>query len=409
VLHARDATGREIGNVLWTRVRPCPASGRTRTPGSSIWWWGGRCAGVRFLDEQGRLATARAPAVLLATGGAGQVYSETTNPAVATGDGVAMAWRAGARGGRPRVRAVPPDRALRAGASRASCSRRRCAAKGARLLNAAGEPFMELYDMAGELAPRDRVSRAIAREVLRTGQPVFLSLEHLDPDFVHGRFPLISDACRRAGLDLARDRCRSARPRTTSWAASRPISTGRRASRGCTPPARPPARACTAPTASPATRCSRGSCSARGRVGRCARGRAGGRRIAEAAAGAPSPLTSPGATAEEIQRLMWRDVGLFRDRDGLARAVEALDAACTRVDAQMREGRTFDAEGWRTVSILTVGRLIARAALRREESRGGHYRTDFPERDDIHWATGHRFIGPSVHRSIESEGPYVGC
>ena len=78
--------------------------------------------------------------------------------------------------------------------------------EGARLLNADGEAFMARYDPAGDLASSDRVSRAIVRESERTGRPIFLSLEELDPDFVHERFPLISDACRRAGLDLARDR-----------------------------------------------------------------------------------------------------------------------------------------------------------------------------------------------------------
>ena len=77
--------------------------------------------------------------------------------------------------------------------------------EGARLVNAAGEAFMARYDPAGDLASRDRVSRAIAREEQRTGRPVFLSLQHLDPAYVHARFPLIAEACRRAGLDLARD------------------------------------------------------------------------------------------------------------------------------------------------------------------------------------------------------------
>src|SRR6185436_11979654 len=78
--------------------------------------------------------------------------------------------------------------------------------EGAALVNAAGERFMGRYEQAGDLAPRDRVARAIVRESERTGQPVFLSLESLDADWVHARFPLISEACRRAGFDLARDR-----------------------------------------------------------------------------------------------------------------------------------------------------------------------------------------------------------
>ena len=86
-----------------------------------------------------------------------------------------------------------------------------------------------------------------------------------------------------------------------------------------------------------------------------------------------------------IQEVMWRDVGLFRDRAGLERALGVLDPVWRAVDAWLRDGGPLDAAGWRVVSLLTVGRLIARAALRREESRGGHYRSDFPQRDEVHW------------------------
>ena len=87
----------------------------------------------------------------------------------------------------------------------------------------------------------------------------------------------------------------------------------------------------------------------------------------------------------ELSRRMWEDVGLFRDREGLSRALAVLDPGWRDLDARLRAGDPLDPHDWRTASILTVGRLIARAALRREESRGGHYRSDFPDRDDIHW------------------------
>ena len=89
--------------------------------------------------------------------------------------------------------------------------------------------------------------------------------------------------------------------------------------------------------------------------------------------------------AVELSRIMWQDVGLFRDRDGLTRAVATLETAWQDLDARLRQNQPLDPDDWRTASILTVGRLIARAALRREESRGGHYRADFPDRNDVHW------------------------
>ena len=120
------------------------------------------------MDADGTSRRRGRAATLLATGGAGQVFSETTNPPVATGDGVAMAYRAGARVADLEFVQFHPT-ALKVPGSRGSCCRRRCAAKGARLVNAAGEPFMTRYDPAGDLAPRDRVARGIVREAQRTG------------------------------------------------------------------------------------------------------------------------------------------------------------------------------------------------------------------------------------------------
>ena len=207
VLHAADATGREIGRTLWQRVAALPsvtAHAHSRVRVDPI-VENGRCVGARFLQDDGELGSARAPVVLLATGGAGQVFSDTTNPEVATGDGVAMAYRAGARVAdlefvqfHPTALDVPGQpRFLLSEALRG---------EGARLLNAAGEAFMRHIDPAGDLAPRDRVARSIVRESQRTGAPVYLSLQHLDPEYVHTRFPLIARCLPSAGFDLARDR-----------------------------------------------------------------------------------------------------------------------------------------------------------------------------------------------------------
>src|SRR5690606_30202257 len=204
VLHAHDATGREIARVLAARLQGHPALTIVdHATAVQAVVEQGAVRGVRFIDRRGALVEARARATLLATGGAGQVFAETTNPTVATGDGVAFAYLAGARVAdlefvqfHPTVLAVPGEppyllsEALRG--------------EGARLVNDAGEPFVARYDSRGDLASRDRVSQAIVLEMRRTGRPVYLTLQHLAPDYVHRRFPAIAELCARVGLDLAR-------------------------------------------------------------------------------------------------------------------------------------------------------------------------------------------------------------
>jgi L-aspartate oxidase len=398
VLHAHDATGREIGRVLWARASALPrVSTHAHARVVDLVVEDGCCAGARFLGDDGALSVARAPLVLLATGGAGQVYSQTTNPHVATGDGIAMAYRAGAAVAdlefiqfHPTALDVPGQpRFLLSEALRG---------EGARLLNAAGEAFMARYEPAGELASRDRVSRAIVREGARTGGAIFLSLEQLDPDFVHERFPLISDACRRAGLDLARDWIpvgpaahyvmggvqSDIDGRTTVpglFAAGEVACTGvhganRLASNSLLEGLVFGARA---------GRAMRGDAEKRARGARGATGAAGSAGFDRILPGSTGFASAESMDAAEIQAVLWREVGLFRDRGGLERALAELEPAWLNLEPQLESGGPLDANGWRRASILTVGRLIARAALRREESRGGHYRSDFPERNDIDW------------------------
>ena len=390
VLHAHDATGREIGNVLWNKVSALAgvtAHAQARVVDLIV--DNGRCIGARFLQDDGQLGAAYAGSVLLATGGAGQVYSETTNPAVATGDGVAMAYRAGAAVVDLEFVQFHPTALNAPGQPRFLLSEA-LRGVGARLLNAAGEPFVARYDAQGDLASRDRVSRAIAREMQQTGRPVFLSLEHLDPDFVHERFPLISDACRRAGLDLARD------PVPVGPAAHYVMGGVQTNTDGLTSVEGLFAAgevACTGVHG--ANRLASNSLleglvfgARAGRAMKTERGSRGSRSSGSGVQG--SEVQGPGFNAslvqpDDVRALMWRDVGLFRDREGLSRALAVLEPAWTEIHGRLRDGARLDEQGWRTLSLLTVGRLIARASLRREESRGAHYRTDFPEHDDINW------------------------
>lgn len=374
VLHVRDATGREIGRTLWRRVSPLPGirvHAHARVIGLTI--ADGRCTGTMFVDESGTIGHAIARCTLLATGGAGQVYRETTNPRVATGDGIAMAWRAGAAVADMEFVQFHPTALKVPGQPRFLLSEA-LRGEGARLVNAAGEPFMTKYDPAGDLAPRDRVARGIAREADATGAPVYLQLGHLDPVFVHERFPLIAEACRRAGLDLARDPIpvgpaahylmggvvSDLNGRTTIpglYAAGEVACTGvhganRLASNSLLEGLVFGARAAAAMLAEKKTEAGSDPPAAHGALARA------------------------GIGEEDVRDLMWRRVGLFRDAAGLTDALATLDPASASLEALIRDGAQLDAQGWRVGSLLSVGRLIARAALDRRESRGAHYRGD---------------------------------
>ena len=393
VLHARDATGLEIGRVLWERASALPGVvTQDHARAVALLVTDGRCGGARFLLDDGSEGRARAAVVLLATGGAGQVYRETTNPPVATGDGVAMAYHAGARVAdlefvqfHPTALSVPGQpRFLLSEALRG---------EGARLVNRSGEAFMARYDPAGDLAPRDRVARALVREAERTGVPVCLSLQHLDAAFVHARFPLISDACRRAGLDLARDPVPVGPAAHYVMGGVHTDLDGRTSVPGLFAAGEV---ACTGVHG--ANRLASNSL-LEGLVFGARAGRAmpgvsrDGWPEPKATGPSPGALDVGSATApavqepslETIRDLMWRHVGLFRDRAGLMEALKVLEPAWHGLDSALRSGIALEAEAWRTASILTVARLMTRAALRREESRGAHYRSDYPDRDDINW------------------------
>jgi len=387
VLHAKDATGREIARALAARL--------TDQPGVTVIDHAiavqlvvedrGVC-GVRYLDADGQLEEVRASATLIATGGAGQVYRETTNPVVATGDGVALAFLAGARVSdlefvqfHPTVLAVP-------GAPRYLLSEA-LRGEGAHLVNDAGERFMTRYDPAGDLAPRDRVARGIVLEVEQTGAPVYLTLAHLPAAQVRARFPLITKFCERAGLDLATDRLPVGPAAHYLMGGVETDLDGRTSLPGLFA-----AGEAAATGVHGANRLASNSL-LEGLVfgGRAGLAMASGATAREqssvgprdaAPTGAPLTIHMPEA---QLRELMWKRAGVFRDRAGLAGALDVLDEAWEQLDRQFREGRSLSPATWRHASLLTVGRLIVRAALRREETRGAHARSDFPARDDLHW------------------------
>jgi L-aspartate oxidase len=387
VLHARDATGREIARLLWSRV-----SGRPRVrivddaPATELLIDDGECVGAAFVTAAGTQGTVTAHRTLLATGGAGQVFRETTNPAIATGDGIAMAARAGARLTDLEFVQFHPTVLNVEGSPRFLLSEA-LRGEGARLINDDGEPFMERYEFGGDLASRDLVARAIVREVERSGAPVYLSLAHLDSAFVRRRFPTIARACAQAGLDLAHDRIpvspaahylmggvetdldgRTSIPRL--FAAGEVACTGVHGANRLASNSLLEGLVFGARAAAAMLRPSLSAALASTDVHEL--------RLTE---GGGDTLLS----AYEIRDLMWRAVGLLRAHAGLEHAVGNLRRAAGSATAAHRV-RSCDPELCRVANIATVGWLIARAALRRTESRGSHFRTDFPERDDLHWS-----------------------
>ena len=347
--------------------------------------------GVRFFDDDGIRRTVRAPATLLATGGAGQVFRETTNPAVATGDGIALAYRCRRARRRSRVRAVSSDRAQQAGRAalpdfRGAARRRR--APGQRRRRAVHGP---LSPGRRSRAARRRRARASCARPSETGGPVFLTLAHLDAAHVRRRFPTIAAMCRQVGLDIATDPIPVGPAAhylmggidTDEWgrtslpglfAAGETACTGvhganRLASNSLLEGLVFGARAATAMQQPPRA--------AELKADRVAR-------PVPERAGAP-PRRARRWTPTRIRDLMWRAAGLFRTpRTACRRAVADLDARVRRPRCG-RARRAPTPSRWRRFNLLTVARLIARAALRREESRGGHFREDFPARDDLHW------------------------
>jgi L-aspartate oxidase len=388
VLHSHDATGREIARLLWSRVSVHAAIRVIDDAAATdLVMRDGECLGAVFATIGGMQGTVAAQRTLLATGGAGQVFRETTNPAVATGDGMAIAARAEARLADLEFVQFHPTVMNVEGAPRFLLSEA-LRGEGAQLVNEAGERFMTRYEPAGDLASRDLVARAIVREADRTGAPVYLTMAHLDPAFVRQRFPTIAQACAHASLDLARDRI--------------PVSPAAHYVMGGVVTDLDGRTSVSGLFAAGEVACTGVHGANRLASNSLLEGLVFGARAASAMAGSAMPATLgtfevreaslPDAdptgvpTAYEVRDLMWRAVGLLRTGAALEHAVAHLERWAGAASAA-RGIHPCDPDVQRVSSIATVGWLMARAALRRTESRGSHFRTDFPSRDDLHWRT----------------------
>jgi L-aspartate oxidase len=366
VVHAGgDATGRHVAEALAARVRGHDRI--TVLEGTRVDDLITTDAGVTGVMVTGGQVVP-ADGVVLATGGAGHLFSRTTNPPGATADGPALARRAGAALADMEMVQFHPT-ALAVGPNPLALVSEAVRGAGGMLYDCAGEPVMAGVHPMGDLGPRDVVARAVFRRARETGRDVVMSLTHLDPARVHARFPGVAALCARHGIDLARDPVPVTPAAHYSMGGILTDLDGR-----TTVPGLWAVGECASTGLHGANRLASNGLLEAAALGRRAAAdvAGGGGDVAAGPRVDPTPRRrgAAGGTAvrAEVARIMWDGCGLERDGDGLAHALEALDALPLPADAE-------------SLGMLEVASLIARAALEREESRGAHFRTDFPGTD----------------------------
>jgi len=346
----------------------------------------GVCRGALASDEKHGRTLIWAKHTILAAGGVGQIYRESTNPSVATGDGIAMALRAGAEMRDMEFMQFHPTVLYIAGSSR-SLITEAVRGEGGHLVDRSGYRFMKDYDARGELAPRDVVSQSIVSQMELTKHPnVYLKLDHLDADFVRNRFPSIYAGCKKFGIDITSDRI-PVRPGAHYMIGGISVDTN-----GATSiPNLWAAGEVTSSGLHGANRLASNSL-----LEGLVYGKRAGRHASLGALAMPDrfeainlqhPVAEPsepldlGDIRNSLKSLMWRNVGVRRDARGLEDAIDTIEAWCRYVLPQQ-----FDhPAGWELQNMLIVAQVMARAAFLREESRGVHLRMDFPQTDDTHW------------------------
>lgn len=396
IVHAADLTGREIERALIVQVKRqhnirlfehdfaidlIVSNDESNRP---------VCCGAYVLDTETEDVTAfRAKITMLATGGCGRVYLHTTNPEIATGDGVAMAYRAGADIANMEFIQFHPTTLCHPNA-RSFLISEAVRGEGGVLRLSDGSTFMERYHQMASLAPRDIVARAIDAELKKSGEEcVYLDVTHLDPERIKKRFPNIYQKCLSVGLDI-----------TKEWI-----------------PIVPAAHySCGGVLTDVNARTSIERLYAVGEV--ACTGVHGANRLASnsllealvfghrAAADAerlvagppchtipefpkdehtsPVSLDTVAELTENIRKVMWKYVGIVRTNERLEKARAQIADIQAQIEGLYAHGR-LSRELLEARNLATVASLIIESAQSRHESRGLHYNTDYPETDDIHW------------------------
>ncbi|MFH8571781.1 L-aspartate oxidase [Streptomyces sp. NPDC017993] len=395
-----DATGAEISRALVEAVR---AAGLRTIENALVLDLltdaEGRTSGVTLHvmgeGQHDGVGAVHAPAVVLATGGMGQVFSATTNPAVSTGDGVALALRAGAEVSdlefvqfHPTVLYLGPD-----AEGQQPLISEAVRGEGAHLVDADGTRFMVGQHELAELAPRDIVAKAIMRRAHEQGaEHMYLDARHFGAAMWESRFPTILAACRSHGIDPVTEPIPVAPAAHYASGGVRTDLYGRTTVPGL-------------------YACGEVACTGVHGANRLAsnsllEGLVFAERIAaDIAAGpaVPAPASAPAPepatlrllapeTRTAVQRIMTAGAGVLRSAESLARAAEALDrvhraaaGAARGADGDSGKPPTPGVEAWEATNLLCVARVLVAAAQRREETRGCHWREDHPDRDDVSW------------------------
>ncbi|MHC4458513.1 MAG: L-aspartate oxidase [Planctomycetota bacterium] len=345
-----------------------------------------QCIGIMGADRRG-LQIIWAANTILATGGAGQLYRETTNPQVATADGIAMAYRAGTILQDLEFIQFHPTTLYIAGASRELISET-LRGEGAVLLDKKGSRFMKDYHKAAELAPRDIVSRAILSQMLKTKSThVYLDVRNFKKEHFAKRFPHISELCESFDIDISKD-CIPVRPSAhymiggvktdtsvkTSienlYACGEAASTGLHGANRLGSNSLLEGLVFGKIAGQSACQCKKGSIS-----------RQKNPPIKYKIPSSDRTRLDTADVRNSLRALMWRNVGITRKAQPLAEAQEII-----KFWQRYVMDKTFDSPaGWECQNMLTVCLLMANSAQQRQESRGVHFRSDFPDTDDEHF------------------------
>ncbi len=405
VLHAHgDSTGKEIERVLIKRVQcfenirrmPFSMSMDLVTDGES-------CFGAYVLQKQ-RPVKILARATVLATGGAGQLFARTTNPRVATSDGMAMAIRAGVLMEDMEFIQFHPT-VLYAPSAPQFLLSEAMRGEGGVLLNIYGERFMKNYHPDGELAPRDVVSRSIISEMVKTKSThVYLDLTHLDGEFLKRRFPRIYRTCLNYDLDITRDRIPVSPAAHYTMGGIKTDTEGRTSLRGLFSAGEV---ACTGVHG--ANRLASNSLLEGlvygARAGRAAIDDALKEGELQTALGINlgdnlSTIENIENLRTQVRRLMWEKVGIIRCNESLSKARKALEELIPTVSGQYVTKQELELK-----NMVNTARVITEAAYHRLCSIGAHYRSDYPEKEGCYF---HSIIKPGEGGKIEIEREFVG-